>query len=95
MERAYTLQHGDSLELLAEVPDGSVDLLLTDPPYNLSPYSTGNIRLGWRKEINNDLADWDRSGFVPGEWVAELKRILKPTGNLFCCGRRCQGWLEP
>ena len=83
MERAYTLQHGDSLELLAEVPDGSVDLLLTDPPYNLSPYSTGNIRLGWRKEINNDLASWDKSPFRPGEWVEPFRRVLKPSGNLF------------
>ena len=83
MERAYTLQHGDSLELLAEVPDGSVDLLLTDPPYNLSPYSTGNIRLGWRKEINNDLASWDKSPFRPGEWVEPFRRVLNPSGNLF------------
>lgn len=27
------LRHGDCLELLKEIPDGSVDLILTDPPY--------------------------------------------------------------
>jgi site-specific DNA-methyltransferase (adenine-specific)/modification methylase len=56
---------------------------LTDPPYNLSPYSTGNIRLPWRKEINNDLAQWDQEMFEPADWVPEFMRILKPTGNIF------------
>lgn len=65
------------------MPDSSVDLLLTDPPYNLSPYSTGNIRLAWRRDINNDLADWDKTEFRPAEWVQEFKRILKPNGNIF------------
>jgi len=77
------LRLGDSRYLIKEMPDKSVDLILTDPPYNLSNYSTGNIELSWRKNINNDLADWDRNSFEPAEWVAEFKRILKPTGNIF------------
>ena len=28
-----TLLHGDCLEKMAEIPDGSVDMVLTDPPY--------------------------------------------------------------
>ena len=27
------LKHGDCLELMKEIPDGSVDMVLTDPPY--------------------------------------------------------------
>lgn len=27
------LWHGDCLELMKNIPDGSVDLVLTDPPY--------------------------------------------------------------
>jgi site-specific DNA-methyltransferase (adenine-specific)/modification methylase len=79
----FTLRLGDSRYLIKELPDESIDLILTDPPYNLSNYSTGNIDLPWRKTINNDLADWDRSNFEPAEWMAEFKRILKPTGNIF------------
>lgn len=74
---------GDSTRLIKELADQSVDLILTDPPYNLSGYSTGNIELPWRKTINNDLADWDRDSFEPAKWVSEFKRILKPIGNLF------------
>ncbi len=76
------LLKGDCLDLLRQVPDQSVDLLLTDPPYNLSPYSTGNMQFKWRADINNDLAEWDRH-FDPGDIQDEFLRVLKPTGNLF------------
>ncbi len=72
----------DALDLLRSLPDASVDLLLTDPPYNLSGYSTGNIEMSWRKAFNNDVAAWDRD-FAPAEWADEFLRVLKPTGNLF------------
>lgn len=79
----YLTRLGDSTHLISELDDQSVDLILTDPPYNLSQYSTGNIELPWRKTINNDLADWDRNSFEPAKWGSEFKRILKPTGNIF------------
>jgi len=76
------LELGDAYELLRTMPDGSVDLVLTDPPYNLAPYSTGNIRMDWRKDFNNDIADWDGE-FDPMRVRDDFVRILKPTGNLF------------
>ena len=79
----YKIHLGDSCELIKQIPSASIGLILTDPPYNLSQYSTGNIKLAWRKEINNDLADWDRKEFKPSDLVEEFKRILKPTGNIF------------
>ena len=30
------LLHGDCLELMKDLDDGSVDLILTDPPYNIN-----------------------------------------------------------
>ncbi len=77
------LRLGDAKELIKQLPDKSVDLIFTDPPYNLSPYSTGNIKMSWRKEFNNDLAEWDKENFIPLEWADEFRRILKPTGNIF------------
>jgi len=74
---------GDAFELIRDIPDNSIDLILTDPPYNLSPYSRGNIKMSWRTDFNNDLAEWDKTEFDPFAWVAEFKRILKPTGNIF------------
>lgn len=77
------LRQGDSRELIKSIPDKSVDLILTDPPYNISRHSTGNIHLPGRSAINNDVADWDRVNFSPEEWVDDFLRVLKPTGNLF------------
>lgn len=87
---------GDSTYLIKEIADQSVDLILTDPPYNLSGYSTGNIELSWHKTINNDLAIWDRNSFAPKDWIDEFKRILKPTGNIFAfCSYNLMGkWHE-
>lgn len=79
----FLLSKGNATELIRTVDSDSIDLILTDPPYNLSPYSTGNIKAPWRKEINNDLAEWDNLVFNPIEWVDEFKRVLKPTGNIF------------
>lgn len=74
---------GDSRDYLSRIPDNAIDLILTDPPYNLSKHSTGNIPLPGRSAINNDLAPWDDEDFNPEDWADEFVRILKPDGNLF------------
>jgi len=83
MEENYKLYLGDSYEFIKQIPTAYVDLIFTDPPYNLSQYSTGNIKFTWRKDLNNDLAKWDKVEFKPADWVNEFKRILKPKGNIF------------
>lgn len=79
----YELILGNSAEHIKKIPDRSVDLILTDPPYNLGLYSTGNIKMSWRKDFNNDVAEWDTTTFNPAEWLADFTRILKPTGTIF------------
>lgn len=73
----------DSRDVIKRIPDNSIDLILTDPPYNLGKHSTGNIHLKGRAALNNDVAEWDMIEFNPEEWADEFVRILKPTGNLF------------
>ena len=79
----YLLMNGDCMEKLKEVPDGSIDLILCDPPYNLAKYSTGNMKFDWRSEINNDVAKWDLKELAPSDFLDEFKRVLSPTGNIF------------
>jgi site-specific DNA-methyltransferase (adenine-specific)/modification methylase len=79
----YLLMHGDCMEKLREIPDGSIDLILCDPPYNLAKYSTGNMKFDWRSEINNDVANWDLKELSPIDFIDEFKRVLSPTGNIF------------
>lgn len=80
---AYDLRYGDCFKLLDDIPDKSVDLILTDPPYNIAKYSTGNIDLPGRSALNNDLADWDKTEIEPRELLVNFKRIIKPKGNIF------------
>jgi site-specific DNA-methyltransferase (adenine-specific)/modification methylase len=39
--------------------------------------------MSWRKDFNNDVAEWDTTVFNPAEWLDEFRRLLKPTGNIF------------
>lgn len=79
----YLLINDDCFNALKNIPDNSIDLILTDPPYNIAKYSTGNLKFDWRSDINNDLAEWDLKPLCPSDLVGEFKRILKPTGNIF------------
>ena len=81
--KKFCIKCGDSKELLKTIRTNSIDLILTDPPYNISKYSTGNIPLPNRTAINNNIASWDRVEFNPSDWAEEFIRVLKPTGNLF------------
>ena len=74
------LQQGDCLELMKNIPDGSVDLVLTDPPYGTVK---GMPIDGWiRKE---DCAEWD-STLDAEKMFAEISRVLRRNGKaiLFC-----------
>ena len=52
------LLHGNCLSLLSTIPDGTVDMVLTDPPY-----SSGGIFPGDRKKPTRDkYTDTDFNG---------------------------------
>ena len=45
------LRQGDCLELLKDIPDESIDLIVTDPPYKLtSRGSSGTMGGYWKEE---------------------------------------------
>lgn len=73
------LYNGDCLELMKNIPDGSVDLVLTDPPYGMDFQS--HFRKEMYSKIGNDKAlDWLES------YVDECFRILKDnTAVYFFC----------
>jgi DNA modification methylase len=60
---------GDSAEMLKCLPDASIDLVITSPPY-------ASARKGYYNSIGADsYKDW----FMP--IAKEIKRVLKPTGS--------------
>jgi len=66
-----TVYHNDCLTVLAELPEGSVDAVVTDPPYELGFMGKG----------------WDASGIAYRvDLWAEALRVLKPGGHLLAFG---------
>lgn len=73
VDEIVTLHCGDCLEILQTLPDNSVDMVLTDPPYGINFQGNGgNKRTRFEKILN------DKTPFV--EFIQHLPRILKPTG---------------
>lgn len=70
------LVNGDSFELLKTIPDKSVDLVLTDPPYNIS--KPNHFKSMGRAGI--DFGEWDK-GFDLFTYIDQVARIIKPTGS--------------
>lgn len=63
----------DSLTALKELDDKSVDLIVTDPPYNLSKdYGTTKDNLEFEEYLN-----WSKS------WLSECHRVLKDDGTIY------------
>ncbi|MDI9585869.1 MAG: DNA methyltransferase, partial [Acidobacteriota bacterium] len=60
---------GDCLDLLKQIPDQSIDAVITDPPY---------------AEVKRDYGRWTESewwALIVEGVVPEVRRILKPTGS--------------
>ena len=80
---------GDAFDLMAAIPDNSVDCIWTDPPYLLSNDGVTCIA-GRRVSVNK--GEWDRSGGIENDhefnlsWLRECHRILKPAGTIWVTG---------
>jgi DNA modification methylase len=70
------LRLGDCLEVMKSIPDNSVDLCLTDPPYNIA--RDNNFSTMGRAGI--DFGEWDK-GFDLFSYIDQVSRIIKKNGS--------------
>ena len=87
-----TIHEGDCLTALRDMPDASVDAVVTDPPYGLSNTTPAQVSETITRWVSGDREylpsargfmghEWD--GFVPPVAVwDECLRVLKPGGHL-------------
>ena len=81
---------GDCLAELARLPDGSVDLVFADPPYNLQ--LEGALSRPDQSVVDAVDDDWDKfASFAhyddfTRKWLTEARRILKPDATIFVIG---------
>jgi len=95
------LHLGDALEVLKQLPDNSIDTVITDPPYGLSQHSEKTIREVLGKWLNGE-EDYvpKKKGFMGKAWDAfvpppalwkEVYRVMKPGGTILVfAGARTQ-----
>jgi len=83
------LYQGDCVDLLASIPENSVDLVFADPPYFLS---NGGITCHAGKMVSVNKGDWDKSQGPDANhtfnraWLAACQRVLKPNGSIWVSG---------
>ena len=96
-----TLHHGDCLAHLRDMPDNSVDSIVTDPPYGLSnttPDKVADTIVRWASGERDHVPEgrgfmgrsWDAFVPPPAVWD-ECLRVLKPGGHMLVfAGSRTQ-----
>ncbi len=81
------IAQGDSLPLLKRLPDSSVSLILTDPPYHATKKQ--NIYGDTSFKHDAHYIDWLR------EFAKEWRRVLRPNGSLYCfCASEMAAYVE-
>ena len=97
MERwINTFKKANCFEALQELPNESIDLIIADPPYNLSKGSEwkwdNSVKLeGMGGNWNKVMEDWDTMTLpeywqFTELWLNQAKRVLKPTGSIWVFG---------
>ena len=73
------LKHGDCLELMKDIPSGSVDMVLTDPPYGMN-FQSNHREIRHRVIENDSNLDWI------SDFVSEIYRVSADNSAhyIFC-----------
>lgn len=88
-KKRVKLYLGNMLEILAEFPEESVDLIFADPPYNLS---NNGFTCHAGKRVSVNKGKWDKSQGVEDDfefhynWTEACKRVLKENGTMWVSG---------
>jgi site-specific DNA-methyltransferase (adenine-specific) len=85
----FKLYMDDCLNILAEIPENSIDMIFADPPYFLS---NGTFTCQNGKRVSVKKGEWDLSNGLKSnfnfyiDWIKACKRVLKPNGTIWISG---------
>ena len=85
-----TIIDGDCVEAMNALPEGSVDLIFADPPYNLQ--LRGDLHRPDNSKVDAVDDHWDQfAGFkaydnFTSAWLKAARRLLKPNGAIWVIG---------
>ena len=80
-----TIYLGDALQMMPVIPDGVVDLIITDPPFAIDfkaqkeNYNRTSSRViqGYREILDSDYSEFTH------RWMTEAARVLAPEGSMY------------
>ena len=81
---------GDCIEMMNSLPEGSVDLIFADPPYNLQ--LRGDLHRPDNSRVDAVDDAWDQFGSFAAydrftqDWLAAARRLLKLGGAIWVIG---------
>ena len=77
---------GDIFKVVKYLPEKSVDLVISDPPYNLDKDFNGNK---FKKTSNKDYIEYTN------KWIELIEPLVKDNGSIYvCCDWKCSGAIE-
>ena len=84
------LRHGDCFEVMKEIPDKSIDLIVTDPPYLhvKSGMKSKKFNVGtWKSEsyMNKNMVSFDKEQIYI--FLNEANRIMKKANMYIFCSK--------
>src|SRR5690606_20516755 len=81
---------GDCIEMMNRLPEGSVDMIFADPPYNLQLggelLRPNNSRVDGVEEPWDKFTDFSAYDAFTRAWLAAARRVLKPDGSVWVIG---------
>ncbi|MFC7334588.1 site-specific DNA-methyltransferase [Rhodocista pekingensis] len=81
---------GDCIQLMSQMPAGSVDMVFADPPYNLQ--LSGDLLRPNYTRVDGVDEEWDRFSDLPAydrftrDWLGAARHALKDDGTLWVIG---------
>lgn len=81
---------GDCIEVMQSLPEGSIDLVFADPPYNLQ--LKGDLHRPDNSRVDAVDDEWDSFASFGAydqftrDWLAAARRLLKPDGAIWVIG---------
>ncbi|MGK7752838.1 MULTISPECIES: site-specific DNA-methyltransferase [unclassified Roseovarius] len=85
-----TVLGGDCIEVMNGLPEGSVDLIFADPPYNLQ--LRGDLHRPDNSQVDAVDDAWDQFASFEvydrftRDWLKAARRLLKPNGAIWVIG---------
>jgi modification methylase len=88
--RLDAIMEGDCIAAMNALPEGSVDMIFADPPYNLQ--LNGDLHRPNNSKVDAVDDDWDKfADFATydrftTEWLTAARRVLKDDGTIWVIG---------